>query len=359
MLGLISEVAIGIEIGTERLLLAEIQKKGGRYTLSRVAQAAIPSEVIADGRIVQVETVAGLIRETMRSANMKGKKAHLVVPSQFVVIRQVQLPDLPVKQLRKVIQFELQNSIHLPFEDPMFDFVKLGKSSVAEEDIDYAAIGMGAEQEVAATSDRNSCDVMLIASTRSAIEPVLESAKIARLKAQSVDIRALALARAYQKLGRDMAGETTMFVDVSEGSTDIHIFYGELLKFTRNVPIPLDEYKMDRELNKPLHVLDLLEYFQSNTDYRSFTHDLAYEIERSMNFFRYTLNNRDAVLTNLVLTGLLPKSGTLVHYLIERFPGIAIGSMPFDHLALGPEAAGVADSLCEYAIPIGLALKEV
>ncbi|MGB8955849.1 MAG: pilus assembly protein PilM [Tumebacillaceae bacterium] len=356
MLGLISEVTIGIEIGVERLLLAEIKKKGGRYTLQRVAQAAIPSEVIVDGRIIQADTLGELIRETMRAANMSSKNVHLVVPSQFVVIRQLQLPDVPVKQLRKVIDFELQNSIHLPFEDTLFDFVKLDKTSAAA---DLNGIGMAAVHEAAAAADGSLCDVMLIASTRAAIDPMLQAARGARLKPQSVDIGALALARAYQKLGHAMADDTTMFVDVSEASTDIHIFHGEMLKFTRNVPMALDSYKMDRELSKPLHVLQILEYFQSNTDYRSFANDLAYEIERSMNFFRYTLNNRDAALTNLVLTGLLPKSGILSHYLIERFPGIAIGKMPFDDILLAPEAAAVEDSLSEYAVPIGLALKEV
>ena len=355
-MGLLSEVTIGIEIGVERLLLAEMHKKGGRYTLKRVAQAAIPSEVIVDGRIIQVDTLAELIRDTMRAANMSSKNAHLVVPSQFVVIRQLQLPDLPVKQLRKVIDFELQNSIHLPFEDTLYDFVKLGKASATA---DLNDIGMAGLQEAAAAAERSMCDVMLIASTRAAVEPLLQAARGARLKPQSVDIGALALARTYQKLGHAMKDETTMFVDVSEASTDIHIFHGETLKFTRNVPMELDSYKMDLELSKPLHVLQILEYFQSNTDYRSFAHDLAYEIERSMNFFRYTLNNRDAALTNLVLTGLLPKSGIMSHYLIERFPGIAIGKMPFDEILLAPEAAVFADSLSEYAIPIGLALKEV
>jgi type IV pilus assembly protein PilM len=345
MFQIASDTALGLEITDQRLLLAEVRKKRDRWQLQQILQTAIPTEVIEDGKIKQEDTLAELLRQTLREAGIRTKRVNLVVPSQFVVIRQLQMPDLPKKQLRKLIDFELQNSIHLPFDEPFYDFVKLETNSASPSNEEG--------------SGQPTCDITLIASSRAAIDSVVETARKAGLKPQSVDIRALALDRACRELGNKAVRQTTMYVDVAETSTDIHIFQGDVLKFTRNVPIRLDSYRIDRERAKPLNVLEILEYLETNVDYRSFTSDLAYEVERSLSFFRYTLNNRDAALRHLVLTGLLPKSGVLAHYLQERLPELSVFPMSFADLEIGEGAVALADILYKYAIPIGLALKEV
>ncbi|MCX7571397.1 type IV pilus assembly protein PilM [Tumebacillus sp. DT12] len=352
MFSITPDTALGLEITDQRLLLAEVFKKRDRSVLQGIVQTSIPSEVIEDGKIKQVDTLAELLRRTLREGDIRTKRVNLVVPSQFVVIRQLQMPDLPKKQIRKLIDFELQNSIHLPFDEPFYDFVKVEKN---EGDRASQAL-IDAE----AATGQKMCDITLIASSRAAIDSVVETARLAGLKPQSVDIRALALDRACRILGSEAdQRQATMYVDVAEASTDVHIFQGNVLKFTRNVPIPLDSYRLNRERAKPLNVLEILDYLEQNTDYSSFTSDLAYEVERSLNFFRYTLNNRDAALRHLVLTGLLPKSGVLVRYLQERLPDMTVFTMPFQDLEIKGRAATDADSLYEYAIPIGLALKEV
>jgi type IV pilus assembly protein PilM len=347
MLGFTSETSLGVEINEQRLLLAEMKKKGSKWILQKVVQAAIPTEVMHDGKVKQVDTLAELLKDTMREAKIRCKKTHLVVPSQYVVIRQLQLPDLPKKQLSKLIDFELQNSIHLPFEDPIYDFVKLGQAVTEQTDF---------EEETPAIP---ACEVTLIASSKSAIHPVVEAAQRAGLKPVSVDIRALALARAYRRFATEEGQRTILFVDVAESSTDLHIFSGETLKFTRNVPMSLDNYKIEEERIKPFHVLEILEYFQENTNFRSFTQDLAHEIERSVNFFRYTLNNRDEALSEIVLTGLMPKSGIFAAYLQERLPDMRVSVMPFSGLEMSPYVQASDFDAYEFAIPVGLALKEV
>lgn len=350
MLGFAEDTSLGVEINEQRMLLVEMRKQGNKVHLQKVVQTAIPSEVIVDGKVKQVDTLAGLLRDTMRAHHIRCKKTHLVVPSQFVLIRQLQLPDLPKKQLCKVIDFELQNSIHLPFEDPVYDFVKLGPAH---------------HHEVAATIEEGfsqphpEAEVTLIASSRSAVDPVVAAATKAGLKPVSVDIRALALARAYHKFGADVGQKTTMFVDVGESSTDLHIFSGRTLKFTRNIPMLLESYKVNRQLDKPMQALEMVTYFQENTNYGSFTQDLAYEIERSVNFFTYTLNNREEAISRIVLSGLLPESGVFAHYLQERLPEMVVEVMPFQQLNLSASLQAEPVNLYEYAIPIGLALKEV
>lgn len=352
MRSIISETTLGIEINDHRVLIAELRKKSGTYTLQHIVQAAIPLGVIsAEGKIVQAETLANVIRETMQRHHIRTTKVHLVVPSQYVVIRQLQLPDLPEAQLRKVLDFELQHSIHLPFEDPVYDVVKTRRS-----------FPPGAPQAGSLETSEDATpltNVALVASSRSVIDPMVAAAKKAGLKPVSVDIRALALSRTCSKLCPSIPRQTTMFVDVAEEWTDIHIFDGETLQFTRNVPMQLEEYRIDREWQKPLHVLEILEYFEKNTDFRSFTNDLAYEVERSMNFYRYTLNNREADLTGIIVSGVLPKTGVLQAYLQERFVGITTTTMPLDALRWTEDIEHLKEIVHEYAIPIGLALKEV
>ncbi|HEU4965136.1 MAG TPA: pilus assembly protein PilM [Bacilli bacterium] len=358
MLGIRSDHALGLEITDRRLLLAEVSKRRDGYHLQEIVQTAVPSEVMAEGKIKQLDTLVELIKNSLQSANIRSKKVNLVVPSQFVVIRQLKLPDLPTAGLRKVIDFELQNTIHLPFEDPIYDVVKLGPVTATLPAGDEADVSL-ALQKTEPEPQGPQAEVALIASSRAAIDPFVEAATRAGLKPTSVDIRALALHRAFRTLCNESDGQTFMFVDVSEDATDIHIFHGDVLKFTRNIPMALDQYKIDRERSKPLNVLDILTFLEENTDYRSYTNDLAYEIERSLNFFRYTLNNRDAALGTIILSGVLPRSGVLADLLSERLSGLMVFALPFPHLQLDESVREAGAMLCQYAIPIGLALKEV
>jgi len=349
MFGILSDQSVGIELTAQRLLVAEVRRKRDRFYLEKVAQSVIPAHVLEDGKVKQVDTMAELLRQTMRDANIRSKNVHLVVPSQYVVIRHLQLPDLPYKPLRKLIDFELQQSIHLPFDDPVYDFVKTSR--------DPADLSMIESEEDMPVNPQ--ADVTLIASSRSTVDPLLASVKKAGLKAVALDIRALALSRAYRRLGHDKSQMTTMFVDVAETSTDIHIFQGDVLKFTRNIPMSFENYVIDRERNQPLDALGVLEYFQGNTDFRSFTQDLTYEVDRSVNFFRYTLNNRESSLDGIILTGVLPKSGVMAEFLQERFPDTPVRAMSFDGIELSTAAEPARSTLYEFAIPIGLAMKEV
>jgi type IV pilus assembly protein PilM len=352
MLGILSKHSLGLEITDRRLLLAEVSKRRDGYHLQEIALTAIPSEVMAEGKVKQLDTLVELIKTSLRSVKIRSKKVNLVVPSQFVVIRQLQLPDLPKQSLRKVIDFELQNTIHLPFDDPIYDFVKFGPATGTSNEQFLASQPEGAHPVPLV-------DVSLIASSRSAIDPFIEAATRAGLKPASVDIRALALHRAYRILCSESEGHTIVFVDVAEGSTDVHIFHGDRLKFTRNIPMMLEQYKIDRERTKPIGALQILEYLEENTDYRSYTSDLAYEIERSLNFFRYTLNNRDADLSTIILSGVLPRSGVLADMLSARFAGLMVFPLPFPNLHLEAHVHSASSLLSQYAIPIGLALKEV
>src|SRR5690349_14330632 len=102
---IISDLSLGIELTEHRILIAEVRRKRNEFHLQKVAQAAVPAEVMEDGKINQIDTLAEVLRKTLQDAGIRSKEANLVVPSQFVVIRQLQLPDLPPKQLRRIIDF--------------------------------------------------------------------------------------------------------------------------------------------------------------------------------------------------------------------------------------------------------------
>ena len=55
------------------------------------------------------------------------KEVHLAIPTQNILIRKItSLPDIGENELAKLLQFEVGERIHLPFENPIYDFVKIG-----------------------------------------------------------------------------------------------------------------------------------------------------------------------------------------------------------------------------------------
>ena len=114
---------MGLDIGTSGVRAAELSaRQGSRRTLEHFGQVALPPGAVRDGEVVDVETVAAAISSCGRRRSSRSKKVVLGVANQKVVVRQVDLPWLPLDELRKSLSFQVQDFIPMPVEQAILDF---------------------------------------------------------------------------------------------------------------------------------------------------------------------------------------------------------------------------------------------
>jgi Tfp pilus assembly PilM family ATPase len=355
------DTLLGLEVNEDHLLLVEITGKNGSYQLQHAVWDDLPPHTVRDGKVEDVGLLAERIHDAWRKHRFQGRMVNLVVPSQYVLLRQMQLPDLDRKEMEKLVRMELDAQVHLPFDDPVIDFV-----------VEQTAVAAAAEPVSAgkrkkwwnrtlsvssAAETRPLVDVTIVAAPREVIAGYTAAAKKAGLIPKRVDIRALSIARVMQKMAQHPLPETILAVDVSYHSTDIHIFSQGWLRFTRNLPLSLSAFRLEHGLpsDPTLHFIERIEH---ETDYAAFAKELAFEIDRSANFFQYTLNNRSVKVDQVVLSGFLPFDGRLTRLLQERLE-FSVEEIPLRRLTFPADRTPVKEALYPFSVAIGLALKEV
>jgi type IV pilus assembly protein PilM len=218
----------------------------------------------------------------VRLHQLKGCAAVLNVPSERTILRYLQLPPLPDKVLRNTVQMELGVSIHLPFEKPAFDVVRVPPLNPnPPEDAKEAA------------------SYCLVAAPRSLVDHLVGMAVKAGLNPFAVDVVPLALRR-ISRPDHLQDESLNLCVYVDHRDITIAVFVGDFMYFLRTMPYLLrgevDGYTMS-----------------------GYAQDLGSEMERVVNFFNYNLSPVERALAAVQVHSVVPDIDPLMELLQQRF----------------------------------------
>jgi type IV pilus assembly protein PilM len=377
---------LGIEITDRCIKLVEIVKRRqDSYEVQKFLIEKLPDHVVDDGRIKDSSRVILTLQTMLAQINCKVKKVHLILPSQSIMVRFLKLPNIPMKDLKKLIDFEMKHNIHLPFDSPFYDFVKLNedeqetsvkpkkikqKIKVKKEKSTNQA-QLTRDEAAAATSELDllfadqvddnpeeqmlsQCDVMLVAAPQELIKEYQGILTSASLKPISMEFKALSLFRVMEFSDMVNPDSTILLIDINEHLSDVSIFHNQQLKITRNIPINFASNPKTAALVEDSFNFSQFEEKGTESEFITACHDLGYEIERLMNFYRYTLNNRDHEFSHILVSGDISRLNELVDRLAERVP-CKISILRTNHFKSShPDFTALFPSL---AVPIGLALR--
>ncbi|WP_127579681.1 type IV pilus biogenesis protein PilM [Paenibacillus koleovorans] len=383
--------SLGLELTDRQIKLVEAGL--GSKMKPIVYQHAIeklPDGAVVDGRIKQGMPIIVQLKRMLRSKPFRAKRVHLVLPSQLIMVRFLKLPDIPVKDLRKVVAFELNHNLHLPFDHPYYDFAKLNGSNNKKAHKPMKKASPAAKpqepafQETAAAKDQPSvnnmfadfespasapasdvqppalCDVMLVAAPRELIDEYVAIVKAAGLVPATIEFKAMSLLRLALSIEMVKSDETFMVVDINETGTDLSIFHRTELKITRNVPLPVPSTITAADQKTPASDSGADWFAEFNTiakvddPLQAFSGDLLHEIERLMNFYRYTLNNRDHEFTSIILSGDVEGLADIEEYCKARFPELV--RLLFSY-RIHIDATDPFTLLPKIAVPLGVGLR--
>lgn len=281
----------------------------------------IKNTVLKDGQLNKDEWKR-LLKKHLKENKIKAKIVSIALPSSAVIFRQQIMPDLPTKDLKLIIQYELGNSIHLPFNNPIFDIVRIESGTQLLTEDGQAAI-----------------QIALVAAPGNVIYPLLDVLQENRLKTKSIDIPALSLYRLFSSTYPSLRNEVVLLSFISQNGFDLHILDNGAISFTRHIPLEIINFDEAKDQENMQH------------SFLSFASDYAYEIERAINFFQYTLNNRGKKISYCLISSDIDFSTDFYTYLEERI-GLNVKSLIYSS-----ETITDKDKYRGYEIGIGVLLR--
>ncbi|WEG11463.1 pilus assembly protein PilM [Pullulanibacillus sp. KACC 23026] len=268
----------------------------------------IPQGVIENGHIMRKKELETLLKNCIKDWHLRGKKIFITVPNSVSVVRKLDLPGhLTINEIRPYLFMEIGQSIHLPFDNPVFDTHLIENS----QDI---------------------TQLLLFAAPENVVRSYVDLLEDCGTKPVAAEISPLSLHRLYKKL--DLSTEqNTMFLQFDEDGTNVSIFNRDLLLFIRQVA---NDYNEDL-------LLETEERFTL----------IFSEIDRIMNFYEFTINNGLAGVQKIVLTGDHPDIQSFFTSL-ERTVHIPVYPL------FNEKISSLTNQLLPsgYQVNIGLALKE-
>lgn len=364
----------GIDFCDNTISCATVKVERGLPVLQKITQQEVTEEIIKGGCVADSELLIGELRDYFQKGHMS-KNVHLAIPTQNILIRKVtSLPDVGESELRKLLHFHIGESIHLPFENPIYDFVKLGsirpkqssgKIGDMDDDVGEFSLGDLGQEEM---SESPKSEVLLFATSKQLSQELADIFASAGLKALSAEIRGLALQRLLSYLHPHWLRETEMIINVAAHSVDIHIFKENLIVFSRRKSINLHEFNSETEDNDDeVFILEdeLSDHLEGqrqvaatkaetrNLIEDAYLNEVFLEVERAQNFFRYSLNERDTELTRTIVTG--ENANRIVDPLSERMESVKVVRIDF-HSILAPDFMD-NDLLDSCSTAIGLAMR--
>jgi type IV pilus assembly protein PilM len=206
---------VGLDIGTSGVRAAELSLGKHGATLERFGQVALPAGAVRDGEVIDVDAVAEAIKHLWRTVKFGSKKVVLGVANQKVIVRQVDLPWLPLDELRSSLSYQVQDFIPMPVENAILDF-----HPVEELEVD----------------GRRMLRVLLVAAARDMVTTLLDAVNKAGLTASQVDLTPFAVLRslaAVETFGASSMNDAEALVDVGSKVTNIVVHQNGVPRFVR------------------------------------------------------------------------------------------------------------------------------
>lgn len=210
---------IGLDIGTTAVRAAAVEfGKGGpgghgQPTLVALGQVPLPPGAVRDGEVAEPAIVSQALRALWHQAGFKSKDVVLGVGNQRIVVRDLQVPAMPMHQLRSALPYQVQELLPTGAADSLLDYYPT--------------------DEVAGPSGPMYSGMIVAAQRDTVVQNVL-AVEGAGLRPTMVDLNAFALLRALarQELGQVIAA----FVEIGARMTQVVVADHGVPKLVRVIP---------------------------------------------------------------------------------------------------------------------------
>jgi type IV pilus assembly protein PilM len=356
---------VAIELGSERINIAQLQKKGADLTLKHLCFAEVPAGIFEEGRIINAQELGDLIRTTLADNKIKATHVTTSVPMRESVIRLIPLPaELNDREVHDLI-LNHEAALYLPYPRE-------------EVDLDYQKLDLVTDED-----GLDKVQFMLAATRKEVTDSYIETFQYAGLPVKVLEISSFAVLRTIKEQLRQFAPqEAVVLIDIEFDCTEIAIVVNGIPQFNRTVPIGTFQLQeaLSSAMNLPLSrnsdaLLDLtipdLPVSSINDRTEAMTSinpgmaatvriltELADEVRRSIEFYM-SHNGQDLKLEQLLLAGPGGGIGQLDLFFTQRLSIPTTQVDPIGGLGLDPEMDIPIGQRPGLGVVLGLGMREV
>ncbi|MNO37895.1 Competence protein A [compost metagenome] len=331
MLGLGPKIA-GLSIEASGIRYISFKNKQSWEVRKKRFLPLLPGMII-ENQVADNEALYDRVRQWVKKEGLRGSKVSLSIPPSQIIIRKMSIPSTNDKQVEQLVKLEVETGLHLPFENPVYDYVTL---------------------EV----DEEHSHLLVFAAPRKSIEDYVEVLERAGLRISSVEISATALARAIAT-GHGESFAETMLINLESSVMDIYMFRSGNPVFIRTINL--------LDLHKGRNVAPL--EFMADSEVLAETAvaveehltpeqmvEITAEISRMLSFYQYSLHDGSTRINNLVITGTPSIRKQLDLELQQSLAELDIIPISLDQI--GKDAISDPE-LNDYRVAAGTALKSI
>ena len=344
---------VGLDIGTSGVRAAELTTGKNGTTLERFGQVALPAGAVRDGEVVDSDAVGAAIKQLWAQAKFSTKKVVVGVANQKVVVRQVDLPWLPAKELRASLAFQVQDFIPMPVEQAILDYHPL--------------------EEFTNDSGGRMVRVLLVAAARDMVGGAISAVEKAGLIPSMVDLNSFAVLRSLVTAGSGLGSlQAEALVDVGASVTNIVVHQGGVPRFVRillmggaditdavaeRLGVPMEQAESVKQTTGLALVAGAAEAHPANRAIESTGSAFVEEVRGSIDY--YLAQPGAARISRVVLSG----GGSRLVGLVERLSAATRlpveAARPMSLLTVGK--TGLTEEQLAYVepmvtVPVGLAM---
>lgn len=273
-----SKKVINLVIEDYVVRLLETPKKS-LSPITLLHEEPLPIGMIDNGKIVDEMGLFELMKKLVKDLGIKKRQVRFYVPNAMILIREVKLPsDLKEKEMKEYIEFEIGQSIHLPFNNPVFD-------------LDY---------QLSKDESSDKRKGMLYAAPKEEMMKYAEILADASLKPMEADVTALGLYRYFSNIYNAENENVYLFLQLNTDSLNVSIFNNHKLEFMRfqDLDVHLTGWKIDEELDEIIW-----EYKQDKDHLIQLFEDQIVELDRIINFYQTSMKQGKKSVSEILVLG--------------------------------------------------------
>lgn len=329
MLGLGHRTA-GVSIEATGIRYISFKNKHSREVRKKRYLSLLPGMII-ENQVADSDALFDRVRQWVKREGLRGSTVSLSIPPSQIIIRKMSIPSTNDKQVEQLVKLEVETGLHLPFDNPVYDYVTI---------------------EV----DEEQSHLLVFAAPRKSIEDYVEVLEHAGLRISSVEISATALARSIAA-GHGESFAETMLINLEQSVLDIYMFRSGNPVFIRTIDL------VDLQQTRKATGIGIFEDQQVLAETAVATEEyllpeqmveITAEISRMLSFYQYSLHDGSTRINNLLIAGSPSIRKQLHEELQQSLAELEIRSIGLDHVV----AESVLDpELNDYRVAAGAALR--
>lgn len=199
----------GIDIGSTSIRAVETSRGRDNPVVTNFGHIRLPVGAVQGGVINDETVVTAALKSLWAEHKFRTRDVVVGVTSHQIVVREMMVPNLPARELRLALPFQVRDVLPLPVEKALLDFYPLQKPSKGE---DIRGLLIAAPKEVVLTTVR--------------------TVERAGLHVTRVDLASFALLRSAARLG----AQVEAIADLGAHATTIVIHVDGEPKIVRTIP---------------------------------------------------------------------------------------------------------------------------